>query len=154
MSSEPQLTPIRTALSLAIAVSIMAANCASRFSPLPTLPGIDAVLGQRLGTFRILREQAVAIEMKITDQGHRYAARIQALADRRHRTRRLLAVDRDTHQFRSGARQSGDLIDGAGDIRGIGVGHRLHHHRGITANDDIAHASHPRFCGVGLGKRS
>ena len=39
-SSEPQLAPIRTALRRRAAVSTIAANCASRLCPKPTLPGL------------------------------------------------------------------------------------------------------------------
>ncbi len=38
--SEPALTPIRTALSLSRATLQMAANCSSRRTPWPTLPGL------------------------------------------------------------------------------------------------------------------
>ena len=39
-SSEPQFTPMRTALSYLAAISIIWPNCLSFFSPLPTLPGL------------------------------------------------------------------------------------------------------------------
>ena len=50
----------------------------------------------------------------------------------------LVAVDRDAHHFGAGARQCGDLRDGALDIGGVGVGHRLHHDRRAATDGDIA----------------
>ena len=39
-SSEPQLAPMRTGLSFLLAISMMSANCVSRLSLKPTLPGL------------------------------------------------------------------------------------------------------------------
>ena len=50
----------------------------------------------------------------------------------------LLAVDRDPHQFGTGARQRCDLRHGAFDIGGVGIGHRLHDDRRTAADGDIA----------------
>jgi hypothetical protein len=54
----------------------------------------------------------------------------------RHGGSSLLAVDRDAHQFGARARQRCDLLDGARDIGGIGIGHRLHHDRGAAPDAD------------------
>ena len=45
-----------------------------------------------------------------------------------------LVVHRHAHQFRSGACQRGAPVDGAGDVGGIGIGHRLHHDWCIAAH--------------------
>ena len=76
--------------------------------------------------------------MEIADQRRGDAALAQAVADVRNGSRRLLAIDRDADHFRAGARQRCDLRDGAVDIGGVGVGHRLHDDRGAAADGDIA----------------
>ena len=50
----------------------------------------------------------------------------------------VVIVDGDPDDFAAGAGQGGDLLDGAGDVRGIGVGHGLHHNRCIAADADAA----------------
>ena len=102
------------------------------------IAGIDAVLGERLRALGVLGQQAVSVEMEIADQGYRHTARVQPLADRRHRARRLLAVDGDTHQLRAGTCQIGDLVDGSRGVGGICVGHRLHDHGRVSADHDLA----------------
>ena len=56
----------------------------------------------------------------------------------RDRRGRIVVVDGDADQLRAGAGQGGDLLDGGGDVGGIGVGHGLHHYRCIAAH---AHAA-------------
>ena len=50
----------------------------------------------------------------------------------------FVAVDRDANQLGAGARKGCDLRDGAVDIGGVGVGHRLHDDRRAAADGDIA----------------
>ena len=102
------------------------------------IAGIDAVFVQRLGASRIVRQQLVADIMEIADQRRGDATLAQAVADMRHGSGGLIAVDRDPHHFGPGARQGCDLGDGAVDIGGVGVGHRLHDDRGAAADGDIA----------------
>ena len=102
------------------------------------IAGIDAVLVERLGTGRIFGEQLVADVMEIADQGRGDAALAQAVADVRNGGGSLLAVDRDAHHLGAGARQRRDLRDGAFDIGGIGIRHRLHDDRRAAADGDIA----------------
>ena len=102
------------------------------------IAGIDAVFVERLGAGRIIGQQLVADVMEIADQGRGDAALAQAVADMRHGGGSLLAVDRDAHQFGAGTRQGRDLGDGAVDIGGVGVGHRLHHDRRTAADGDVA----------------
>ena len=99
---------------------------------------IDAVFVERLGAIRILGEQLVADVMEIADQGRGDATLAQAVTDVRNGGGGLLAVDRDAHHFRAGARQCGDLRDRALDIGGVGIGHRLHDDRGPPADGNIA----------------
>ena len=102
------------------------------------IAGIDAVFVERFGAGRIFGEQLVADVMEIADQGRGDAALAQAVADMRHGGGGFLAVDRDAHHFGAGARERGDLGDGAVDIGGVGVGHRLHDDRRAAADGDIA----------------
>src|SRR5258707_1173708 len=50
----------------------------------------------------------------------------------------IVIVDGDADDFAAGTRQGGDLLYGARDVRGVGVGHRLHHDRCIAAYSDAA----------------
>src|SRR6476620_8893623 len=110
-SSEPQFAPMRTGLSFLLAISMMSANCVSRLFLKPTLPGLMRYLSR---------------------------ASAQAVADMRNGGRGFLAIDRDAHHFRTGARQRSDLRDRAFDIGGVGIGHRLHDDRRTAADGDIA----------------
>ena len=65
-SSEPQLTPIRTGLSLSIATWTIVAKCSSwRFAP--TLPGLIRYLARIRGRLRVLHEQLVAVVVEVAD---------------------------------------------------------------------------------------
>ncbi len=116
------------------------------------IAGIDAVFVERFGAGRIVGQELVADIMEVADQRRGDAALAQAVADMRHGGGGLLAVDRDPHQFGPGARQGRDLGDGAVDIGGVGVGHRLHHDRRAAADGDIAdHDLGGLTPGVGAG---
>ena len=132
------MAPIRTGLLFLFAISMMSANCAVALVLETDIAGIDAVFVERLGAGRILRQQLVADIMEIADQGRGDAALAQLVADMRHRGRGLIAVDRDPHQFGTGARKGRDLLHRARDIGGVGIGHRLHHDRRAPADGDIA----------------
>ena len=98
------------------------------------IAGIDAVLGQGLGAGRMFRQQAVTVEVEVADQRYLQAHGVQPLADLRYRCGCLLGVHRNAHQLGAGTGQVGDLGRGAQGIRGVGVGHRLDGHRGLTAD--------------------
>jgi hypothetical protein len=80
-----------------------------------------------------------------------------------HRCRGFGGIDRDADELRSGVGQRLDLCDGRADVRGIGVGHRLHDDRRAAADLDAAHKRDPRptagdgrsiqwaHCDLGLG---
>ena len=76
--------------------------------------------------------------MEIADQGRGDAALAQAVANVRNGGGGLVTVHRDADHLRAGARQGCDLGDGAVDIGGVGVGHRLHDDRRTAADGDIA----------------
>ncbi|MGY4316809.1 hypothetical protein ACVWW1_006136 [Bradyrhizobium sp. JR3.5] len=102
------------------------------------IAGIDAVLVERLGAGRILGEQLVADIVEVADQGRGDAQLAQAVADVRHGGGGFLAVDGDAHHLGAGAGERGDLGDGALDVGGVGVGHRLHDDRRAAADGDVA----------------
>ncbi len=64
--------------------------------------------------------------------------RSQAVDNGRNGSRGRIVVDGYAHQFRARSRQGCYLADGAFDVGGIGIGHRLHHNWCIAAD---AHAS-------------
>ncbi len=81
-----------------------------------------------------LRQQAMAIKVKITDQRYRYAQNLQSFLDMRNGGGSIAVIDGNAHNFRSGTRQIRHLIDGAVDIGGIGIGHGLHHDWRVTTH--------------------
>ena len=118
-----------------LAVALLAATHVAR---------IDAVLGQGRGTLGVIGQQAVAVEVEVTDQGHGAALVVQPGTDRRDRAGRGLGVDGDAHQFGAGPRQVRHLTCGGGHIRGVGVGHGLDHDRGLAPDGDRTDAHRNR----------
>ena len=86
----------------------------------------------------MIGQQLVADIVEVTHQRHVIAQHRQPVADDRHGRRRLVAVHRDAHDFRAGARQLHDLLDGRINIGGIGIGHGLHDNGGTTAHHHAA----------------
>ena len=76
--------------------------------------------------------------VEIADQRHGAGTFVELIADMGNGLRRVFIVDGDAHQFRPGASQLGNLFDRRRDVGGVGVGHRLDHHRRIAAQDDAA----------------
>ena len=101
------------------------------------VPRIDAVLVECLGAGRMIGQQLVADVVEVADQRRGDAALAQTVADVRNRRRRLVAIHRDADHFGARARQRCDLGDGALDISGVGIGHRLHDDRRAAADGDI-----------------
>src|SRR5690606_28258794 len=97
-----------------------------------------AVFGQRLGSGGFGGQQLVAVVVEIADQRHLRPHHRQPVADAWHGRGGLGRVDGDAHQLRAGAPQLGDLLGGGRDVGGVGVGHRLHHHRRLSAHLDAA----------------
>ena len=114
----------------------------------PDVAWVDAQLAERLGAGGVGLQQLVSIEMEIADERRVDAHGIQTLANMRHGGGRLVVVHRDAHQFRPRASQRFDLHDGALDIGGIGVRHRLHDDRRVAADGDGTH-----FDGQGMPSR-
>ena len=108
---------------------------------LANVAGVDAVLAQRLGTGRVVRQQPVAVVVEVADQRDVDAHAVELFADVGHGRRRLESVDGDAHHLRAGEGQFLDLDRGADRVHRVGVRHRLHAHRRATA--DRHHARTP-----------
>ena len=100
--------------------------------------GIDAVLGQGAGALGVLLQQDVSVVVKVANDGDGNPELIELLDNARDGGSGSVIVHRDAHQFRSGAGQGRSLLDGAFDVGGIGIGHRLHDHGGIAAHLHLA----------------
>ena len=101
---------------------------------------IDAVLVERLGAGRVLRQQLVADVVEVADDAAR-SRRACASASRMCGTA-LAASSRSTVMRTSSepARcQRRDLRRRSGDVGRIGVGHRLHDDGRVAADDHAAH---------------
>ncbi len=83
----------------------------------------------------------MAVVVEVADERRDDAALGEAVADVRHGLRGLVAVDGDANQLGAGAGQRRDLGDGAVDVGGVGVGHRLHDD-GCAAADLYARDAH------------
>ncbi len=74
--------------------------------------GINAVLSQIAGALGIFRQQDVPVVVKVANDGHAHALLVEFLDDPRDGGGSLVVVDGDPHQFRSGAGESRNLLDG------------------------------------------
>ena len=89
--------------------------------------GIDAVLGQAFGAAGILGEQEMSVVVEVADDGDADALLVETLDDVGDGFGGVVIVDGDSHHFAARFRQGGYLLDRAGDVGGVGIGHRLHH---------------------------
>jgi len=87
----------------------------------------------------MLRQQTVAIEVKIPDQRHVYAYCVELVANCRYCRGGLGIIYGNAHDFRAGTRQFRNLAHGGCDIRRIGIGHRLDHDRRAASDRDVGH---------------
>ena len=117
---------------------MISANCRSRLSLKPTLPGLMRYLASAAAQAGCSFEQRVAVIVEVADQRRLDAEDVEPLADVRHGGRGLGTVDGDAHELGAGARQRRDLGGGRLDIGRVGIGHRLHDDGGIAAQRDVA----------------
>ena len=103
------------------------------------IAGIDPVFGQRLRTSGMIGQQFMADIVKIADKRDVDAAFGQPVADMRHCSSRLVAIDRDANDFRTGPRKCGNLLHRGVNIGRVGVGHRLDNNRRTAADGHPAH---------------
>ncbi len=109
------------------------------------IAGIDAVFGQRLGGFGIGRKQRVAVIMEIADERDIATERIEFLADGGNGCGGRVVIHRYAHDFRTGLSQRMHLRYRGGDIRRVGVGHRLHHDGRLSAERDMTNGDGQRY---------
>ena len=86
----------------------------------------------------MLFQQRVAVIVEVADQRRLDPEAIEPLFDMGHGGGGLGPVDGDAHQLRAGPRQRRNLGDRRRDIGRVGIGHRLHHDRGVAADRDVA----------------
>ena len=118
---------------------------------MPTLPGLMRYLARARGAVGIFRQQQVAVVVEVADDGHAQALRREPVDDlgTAAAASSLLTVTRTSSE--AGAGQRGDLPDGAVDVRGVGVGHGLHHNRCIAAHADAADGGGKRLSALNFG---
>src|SRR5262250_2325802 len=102
----------------------------------PDVARIDAVLGEGFGAGGVLREEDVAVVVKIPDHGH-----LHLLDDLRHGARGLVVVHGDAHELAARGVERIDLGDGGRYVGGVGVGHGLNDDGPLAADLDAAHVN-------------
>ena len=123
----------------------MVANCSSRRLPVPTLPGIDAVLVERARAVGIARQQQVAVVVEVADERGGHAGVEHPLLDFRDGCRRFGQVDRDAHHLRARLGQLDALRGRRRCVGGVRHGHRLDDDRRAAADLDGADANADRL---------
>ncbi len=113
--------------------------------------GVDAVLRKGLGAIRILGQQQMSVVVEVADDGRVPALLRDALDDVRQRLCRFIVVHSDAHHLRAGARKCRDLLNGAFDVCGVGVRHRLNDDRRIGADADAPDLDGNSFAANDLG---
>ena len=152
-SSDPQLTPMRTGLSLSIATRTIVAKCSS-WRLAPDVAGVDPVLGERRGHLRVVDQELVAVVVEVADDRH-VDAEAADLADHLgDGGGGLLGVDRDPDELRAGVRQPRDLDRGPVGVGGVGVRHRLDDDRVGAPDEDAADVHADRRAGGAAGAAS
>ena len=111
---------------------------------LSDVAGIDSIFGERLRAIGMIGEQLVAIEVKIADQRNGAIRAIERCANRRNRCGGLRCIDGDANELRAGLGERAHLRDRCGNVRGVGVGHRLHDDRSAGADRDVADTNSAR----------
>ena len=117
------------------------------------IAGIDAVLRQRLAR-RPARWPAAGGRCS----GSRRSSARRCPSSRSFSTMRgtaaadsgLLTVTRTSSE--PARHSSATCFDGRGDVGGVGVGHRLHHHRCVAADQDVADAHLAASAGAARGR--
>ena len=102
------------------------------------IAGIDAIFVERLGAGGMIGKELVADIVEVADDRHVDVHLKKPFLDMRHGGGRLVAVDRNAHDLRTGARQRRHLLCGRRGVGGVGIGHRLHHDGRAAADGYIA----------------
>ena len=80
----------------------------------------------------------MAVVVEVADDGRGPALFADAVDDVGDGLGGVVVVDGDADELRAGAGECGDLLDGALDVGGVGVGHRLDDDRGGGADANLA----------------
>ena len=81
--------------------------------------------------------------MEVADDRHAHAQLVESLDDVRNGFRGGVIIHGHADHFTAGLGQRRHLLHGSGDVRGIGIGHGLHHNRCRAANFHAAnHGGH------------
>ena len=113
--------------------------------------GVDAVLGEGFGAVGIFGEELVAVVVEVADDGRVPPLGLDAIDDVGDGFGGVVVVDGDADELRAGAGEGGDLLDGAFDVGGVGVGHRLHDDGSFGADTDAAYVDGDRFSAINSG---
>ena len=79
----------------------------------------------------------MAVVMKVADDRDVKPAAVESLNDVWDGLGRRIVIHGYTDKLGTGRGKSGNLLDGAGDIGGVGIGHRLHNNGGIRADANL-----------------
>jgi hypothetical protein len=77
----------------------MRTGLSQRTAALADVAWVDSVLGQRLGTVRMLSQQSMAVVMEVAHQRNVNPHAVKLFADVGHGLRRLRRVDGDAHHL-------------------------------------------------------
>ena len=95
----------------------------------PHVARIDSILGEEFCCLRVRGKQLMAVVVKVPNDWRREPIIRQSLHDLGDCCSRCIIVHRNSYDLTSSACEVSNLCRGAGSIRGVGVGHRLHHDR-------------------------
>ena len=116
--------------------------------------GIDAVFIERAGAIGILRQQDVAVVVKIADDRSVAAGIEKTFLDFGECRGGFRHVYCDADKFRSGLRKLEALLRGGGYVRGVRIGHGLDDHWRAAADLNLADLYANRFVPFALHRGS
>ena len=91
--------------------------------------------------------------MEVADDGDGDAALVEAFDDGGNGGGGVFVVDGDADDLRAGEGERGHLVDGALDIGGVGVGHRLNDDRDLPADSNLPDLDRWRLPALNFGHR-
>ena len=91
------------------------------------------------------------LKWKSPTSGTRQPGGVETLADRRNGGGGLRRVDGHPDELGAGRGERAHLRDRRGDVRGVGVGHRLHDDRRAAADRDAGDVDRPRAVPLDAG---
>ena len=107
----------------------------------PHVAWVDSILGEEFCCLRVRGEELMAVVVKVSNDGCREPIIRKSLHNLGDRCGRCIIVHRNSYHLTSSAREMSNLCRSAGSIRGVGVGHRLHHDRVGGAHHHATHGN-------------